>query len=150
MYPKYQQELRNLISNWREKNPDDAYVANVRLEDFARDRQQTVVDSKKAADSLLSLVALDPLAGLEPAQREVLMSRMFAERMFFYASRMPQVLKWQVESLTQSTLRTPEIRNVVDSIDQFADSAARIAAVTEQLPEAQERFQGTLREFRET
>lgn len=150
MYPKYQQELRNLISNWRKKNPETTYVANVRLEDFARDRQQTVVDTEHTSDSLLSLVALDPLAGLEPAQREVLMSRMFAERMFFYASRMPQVLKWQVESLTQSVLRTPELRQVMGSIDQFADSAQRVAAVTEQLPEAQDKFQNTLHEFRDT
>lgn len=150
MSPKQQEELKNLIAEWREANPDATYVANVRLEDFARNRQQAIVDTKKSGDSLLSLVALDPLAGLEPAQREVLMSRMFAERMFFYGTRMPQVLKWQVESLSQSLLRAPELTQALSSIDEFTESAQRIASVTERLPETQDKFQDTLREFRDT
>lgn len=150
MTPKQQQELKTLIAHWREEHPEATYVANVRLEDFAHNRQQALVDSERSGDSLLSLIALDPLAGLEPAQREVLMSRMFAERIFFYGSRMPQVLKWQVESLSQSLFRAPEVTEALSSFEQFSDSTERIAAVAEGLPQAQDQFQATLREFRET
>ena len=149
-----QDELKELIAEWREQNPDTLYVATVRLEDFARGRQQSLVDPKESGDSLLSLIALDPLAGLDPAQREVQESRMLGERMFFYASRMPQVLKWQVESLYQDLLRAPEFERVMSSMDKVTESMARVSAVTERWPEDLEKARGdiqsTLVEFRET
>lgn len=154
MSVQQQEELKELIAEWRTQNPDSQYVANVRLEDFARARQQSLVDRKKSGDSLLSLIALDPLAGLDPAQREVQESRMLGERMFFYASRMPQVLKWQVESLYQDLLRAPEMERVMSSMDKVTESMARVSTVAERWPEDLEKAQGaiqsTLVEFRET
>jgi hypothetical protein len=135
MSEEQQLELRELIDDWREQNPDSTYVANIRLEDFARTRQVTVVEQSAGGDSLLSLFALDPLAGLDPAQREVQKSRMLGERMFFYASRLPQILKWQVESLSQELLRSPEIVRMSDSMERVTESISRVTAVAEQLPE---------------
>jgi hypothetical protein len=140
-------QLRELIAAWRAENPDTNYVANVRLEDFAKARQQTFVDNGRSGDSLLALVALDPLAGLDPAQREVQKSRMLGERVFFYGSRMPQVLKWQVESLSQDLLRAPEIERVSDSMETVTESVERFTAVAERLPDE---LRGTLGEVRET
>ncbi|MCE9592991.1 MAG: hypothetical protein K8S98_02255 [Planctomycetes bacterium] len=140
-------ELRELIAAWRAENPDATYVANVRLEDFAKARQQSIVETKQSGDSLLALVALDPLAGLDPAQREVQKSRMLGERVFFYGSRLPQLLKWQVESLTQELLRAPELV-------ALSNSLARVTVVAERWPEdlerAQEKFGDTLGTFRAT
>lgn len=128
-------QLKELINEWREEHPDANYVANVRLEDFAKARQQPLVSAVKSGDNLLTLLALDPLAGLDPAQREVQQSRMLGERMFYYASRSPQVLKWHVESLYQSLLRAPELKQLLVSLEKATDSAARISTVAEQLPE---------------
>jgi hypothetical protein len=128
MNPLQRLELRDLIHAWRAENPDRTYVANIRLEDFARMRQLAILENQERGDSLLSLVALDPLAGLDPAQREVQKSRMLGERIFFYASRWPQVLKWHAESLSQEVLRTPEITSVTDSVE-------RLTEVVEGLPE---------------
>ena len=134
MDPDHQDELRYLISEWRAGHPDATYVANVRLEDFADLRQQTFVRPSQSSGSLLSLLALDPLAGLDPAQREVEKSRLLGERIFFYASRSPQVLKWQVESLYQDFLRTPEAKKALTSADNATMAAARISKIAEDLP----------------
>jgi len=134
MTPEQREELRGLIQAWRDANPNITYVANVRLEDFASTRGQVFVDDSESGGSLLSLLALDPLAGLDPAQREVQKSRLLAERMFFYASRSPQIVKWQAESLFQDIVRAPEVKRVIESVDKATQSAARISVIAEQLP----------------
>lgn len=130
-----QDELKDLIAGWRQEHPDATYVSNVRLEDFAARRQQTFVKSNKSSPgSLLALLDLDPLAGLDPAEREVEKSRLLAERLFFYASRSPQLVKWQVESLYQDFLRTPEAKKAVASMEGATDAATRVSKQIEDLP----------------
>ena len=133
MTPDQQQELKDLITEWRAEHPDATYVCDVRLEDFAARRQQTFVKTQSSG-SILSLLALDPLAGLDPAEKEVQKSRMLAERMFFYASRSPQLVKWQVESLYQDFMRTPEAKKAVASMEGATESAARVSKMAEDLP----------------
>jgi len=135
MTPVQQQELRDLITAWREENPTATYVANVRLEDFGSRRQQGVQVRTQSSASLLSLFALDPLAGLDPAQREVARSRMLAERMFFFASRSGNLVRWNVELLYQNLLRAPEVTQVLGSAMQASDSAVRFSALAEGLPQ---------------
>jgi hypothetical protein len=98
MSAKQLEELRQMIKAWVAANPNVNYVAGVRLEDFARARQKSQVQGEGSSGSLLSLVALDPLAGLDPAQRDLQKTRLLAERMFFYASRVPQLLTWRFEN----------------------------------------------------
>ncbi|MFN0243478.1 MAG: hypothetical protein ACKVWV_11355 [Planctomycetota bacterium] len=128
MSQKQRDELTTLIAEWLAENPDARYVSNVRLEDFARTRQQTIVSNGGSSDSLLALVALDPLAGLDPAQREVQRSRMLGERVFYFTSRWPHVLKWHVESLYQSMLGAPEIQQALVAV-------THVSGVVEELRE---------------
>lgn len=134
MTPEQREDLAALILQWRKEHPDDTYVSNVRLEDFSAARQQTIVTKSSSRGSLLSLLWLDPLAGVEPAEREVQKTRLLGERMFYYASRSPQVLKWQVESLYQDLFRAPEFRNIVASVENVNQNASRITSIAEQLP----------------
>jgi hypothetical protein len=136
MTPEQQQELKDLIAGWRQDHPDATYVSNVRLEDFATRRQQTFVKANKPSSngSLLMLLNLDPLAGLDPAEKEIEKSRMLAERLFFYASRSPQLVKWQIESLYQDFMRTPEAKRAVASMESATDAAARVSKQIEELP----------------
>ncbi len=177
--PEQQQALRGFIDVWRTEHPDQRYVSQVRLEDFALARQQSVL-TKQEGGNLLSLVMLDPLKGLDPAAREVQKSRMLGERAFFYGSRMPTLLKWQTESLYEGLFRAPETREVLDSIVQVSQAVDRFTQTAERLPEdvakvrketldqffqgmteqrkailqdldpAQEKLQGTLKDLRET
>lgn len=172
-----QDQLEALIAQWREQNPDQKYVSRVRLEDFARARQVST-DDERPGGSLLSLIMLDPLAGLDPATREVEKSRMLAERIFFYSSRMPNILKWQMESLYEGFFRTPEMKEAMDAFSSASDAAGKITQIADRLPkeiaaerqatldqifagltaqrqalrteldQSQDKFQGTLKDFR--
>jgi|GEM_PF-1186566 len=131
--PIQQQELRELIQAWREKNPDARWVASVRLEDFARDRLNAMTGSGSGT-SVLSLLGIDPLAGLDPAAREVEKSRMLAERMFFYASRSPSLIKLQSESLLNSLTRTPDVKDTLDSFERISKATESLALEAAALP----------------
>lgn len=128
-------ELRTLITDWRNDHPDATYVSSIRLDDFASARQISVAPKNEKNPSLLSLLSLDPLAGLDPAQREITESRMLAERVFFYASRVPNVLKWQVESLYQSLMQAPEFQDILRATRKASDSASEISGSLAKLPE---------------
>lgn len=132
--PEYLQELRELITVWRQQNPTQRYIAGVRLEDFARDRRVAAVATAKGPGSLLALVGLDPLSNLDPTVREVQRSRLLAERVFFYTQFAPQIFKGQVESLYMQFLSTPEARRLLASVDQSADAFDAIGAVADDLP----------------
>lgn len=127
-------ELMGLIREWRDAHPDATYVSSIRLDDFASARQISVAPKNEKNPSLLSLLSLDPLAGLDPAQREITESRMLAERVFFYASRVPNVLKWQVESLYQSLMQAPEFQDILRSTRQASEAADEISNALTKLP----------------
>jgi hypothetical protein len=132
--PDQLDQLRELITEWRQQNPNQRYIAGVRLEDFARDRRNSVVEESRKVNSLLALVGLDPLANLDPTVREVQRSRLLAERMFFYAQFAPQIIKGQTESMYTQFLSTPEIKRALSSFDQTADAIDAIGAVADDLP----------------
>jgi hypothetical protein len=134
MTEQQRSELMGLIKEWRDAHPDATYVSSIRLDDFASARQISVAPKNEKNPSLLALLSLDPLAGLDPAQREITESRMLAERVFFYASRVPNVLKWQVESLYQSLMQAPEFQDILRSTKQAGESADEISAALTKLP----------------
>ncbi|MBL8885531.1 MAG: hypothetical protein JNK16_02630 [Phycisphaerales bacterium] len=127
-------ELMALIKEWRGAHPDATYVSSIRLDDFAAARQISVAPKNEKNPSLLSLLSLDPLAGLDPAQREITETRMLAERIFFYASRVPNVIKWQVESLYQGLMQAPEFQDILRSTRRASDAADEVAASLTKLP----------------
>lgn len=135
MTEKQRDELRAMISSWRADHPDATYVSSIRMDDFAAARQVTIMQEDKRDPSLLSILSLDPLAGLDPAQKEVTKSRMLAERIFFYASRVPNVLKWQVESLYQGLMQSPEVADVMKTARTASEAADQLADVAAKLPE---------------
>jgi hypothetical protein len=83
---------------------------------------------------VLSLLGIDPLAGLDPAAREVEKSRMLAERMFFYASRSPSLIKLQSESLLNSLTRTPDVKGTIESIERISKAAESLSLEAAALP----------------
>ncbi|MBX3390511.1 MAG: hypothetical protein KF691_13765 [Phycisphaeraceae bacterium] len=134
MTPQQQTELMDLIKQWRADHPDATYVSSIRLDDFASARQVALAPKNERTPSLLTLLSLDPLAGLDPAQREVTETRMLAERIFFYASRVPNVLKWQVESAYQNLMQAPEMQGVLGSARQASAAAGEISQTLAALP----------------
>lgn len=133
--PEQQAELRRGIATWHSKNPLPEGLVAARALGFA----SQVADAGKAEEatpgSVFSLLGVDPLAGMDPAVREIAQTRMFAERALFVTQKMPMLLRWQTELLTLNTVETPAVQQVVSNSTQIAASVERFAALAEKLPD---------------
>jgi len=83
---------------------------------------------------LFSLLRLDPLAGFDPARRELTQTRLLAERTLFLAHRKPTLLRWQAELLVLETAATPPMLEVRTNASQVAEALTRSSKTMEQLP----------------
>jgi hypothetical protein len=81
--------------------------------------------------SLLGFVGLDPTAGLDPAVREVTLTRLFAERAMYTLQRMPTLVRWQAEILVDNTLHEPELQQTLTNTTRLTESADRISRAAE-------------------
>jgi hypothetical protein len=132
--PDQQGELRAAIATWREQNPtvSDSFFARPQLLAMAiREAGQ----KQAQPGSVFRLVGLDPMSGLDPAVREVARTRLFAERALFAAQRMPFLLRWQTELLTERVLGQERITNALASADRLSRAVDSISQTAALLPE---------------
>lgn len=132
--PEQQEELRQAVITWRQQHPLPENVLGARGMGFA-----TVVGGGKKTEtpmpaSVFGLLGLDPLSGLDPATREIALTRMFAERALFVTQWMPTLLRWQIELMSLNALAMPEVQQLVTNSTHIAASVDRFAQVAEQLP----------------
>ncbi|NJD32129.1 MAG: hypothetical protein FIB04_09605 [Gammaproteobacteria bacterium] len=133
--PAQQQELRSLFVEWQKQNPDVVNVPFVRFQSFVNEMH--VQDAKGGtllSGGLMGLIGLDPMAGLDPAVRQVEQTRLMAERAIFYAQRMPVIFDLQLDRSLNRMAAGPESQKLQQQTASLADSAARFAAVAEALP----------------
>jgi hypothetical protein len=124
-------EMRELIAEWRENNPKQYYVGWIRFADFASSLKLAGrLSSKQATGSVLGLLYLDPLAGLDPVTRELQEYRALSERLNFLFNRLPIVLGWQVDLALRRASTEPELVRLVDNTGKFADNSKRVADAT--------------------
>jgi hypothetical protein len=91
--------------------------------------------------SLMGVVGLDPMAGLDPAVRQVEQSRLLAERAVFYAQRVPILMDLQLDRSLNRVASGPGSQKLLQQSASLTTSAARFASAAETLPDtfAQER-----------
>jgi hypothetical protein len=82
----------------------------------------------------LTAVPIDPLAGLDPATRELANTRLFAERGMFLARHMPTLIRWETELLTIHMAEMPEMEKLLANTTQLSESADRFSQTAERLP----------------
>jgi hypothetical protein len=134
--PAQQAELRAAIEQWRREKSSGpgslSVFASVGLvaEVTKSGRQQ----ASALPSSVFALLDIDPLAGLDPATRELAQTRLFAERAMYIGQRMPQLLEWQMELLTLRTAAVPEVQQLVANSTQLAAAGDRLSRVAEQTP----------------
>jgi hypothetical protein len=97
------------------------------------------LNHKKPAQSspqggILGIIQLDPLAGLDPATRELTQTRLFAERATYLISRMPEVVSLQTELLSYRLAQIPEVQQAIAQSGEISDSANRLSKTAESLP----------------
>jgi hypothetical protein len=108
-----QVELRAAIQNWRAHNPQPESVLGARAVGFA---SQVAGSDTAKLGSVFNLLSLDPLAGMDPAVREIAQSRMFAERALYAARKLPRVMLPAVQQITTS----------VESFGKVADQLPKL------------------------
>jgi hypothetical protein len=132
--PEQQAELRKAIEAWHRRNPQPESVLAARALGFATQVAQAAKDDTTKPGSVFSLLKVDPLAGMDPAVREIAQTRMFAERALFVTQKMPMLLRWQTELLSVNAVAMPAVQQLVTNSTQIAASVERFAAVAEKLP----------------
>ena len=86
------------------------------------------------SSSVFSLLDIDPLAGLDPATRELAQTRLLAERAMFIGERMPQVIQWQAELLAIQTAELLHVEQLVSNTTQLAAAMDRVGKLADEIP----------------
>ena len=129
------EELRTAIIAWHEKHPNARSPSDLGALGFAsevsrmRRNPQTGITA-----SVFNLLAIDPLAGLDPATRELANTRLFAERGLFLARHMPELIRWETELLVIQTAEMPQMERLLANTTQLSESADRFSQTAESLP----------------
>ncbi len=116
-------ELRELIDTWLAEHPRVFYVFQVRLSDFTDMRDTR---SAKTASGLLAEVG--------NATRAVDDARLLAERLLWYASRVPMLVGNQVEFTLYDLADQPETQSLIADSTRFTDIAGELAVDFHNLP----------------
>ncbi|MDH5209751.1 MAG: hypothetical protein OEW34_14005 [Burkholderiaceae bacterium] len=122
---KFDQELQT----WYEANPRLESAAYIRFTDVAE--MSLGKREKGVSAGLLGIVGLDPMAGVDPAIREVEQSRILAERALYYAQRTPVLIDLQLRQTLARAEGSDYARETLETIDQvgrLSDSLALLAA----------------------
>jgi hypothetical protein len=131
--PTQLEELRQAIQTWHQQNPLPESAVSARAIGFTpriNNDKQTL-----RPDSVFTLFRIDPLAGMDPAVRELTETRMFAERAMFVTQKMPTLLRWQMELLSLDASELPTVRQLTTNATQVSSAIERVAGVAEKLPD---------------
>jgi hypothetical protein len=124
--PQLQQELRDLIRQWRDRDPDRVYVEAARFGDFAWFMGESELAKAQEGGGFL---------GIKGVTREVSETRLLAERAMFYAQRVPWIARSFARLLVLDVAMAPEINQVMTDTGTLAKAMHQTATFTEQLPE---------------
>ena len=133
---KHLDEVRTTIFDWREENPDQIAGGAVRLRGFWRIAASRREKDPNVFESLGKMLSLDPLAGLEPAKREVAEARILGERVLFYGQRAPLVFASQAELLGLKLAGMPQVEAAIENTGKISQAATSLSETAAGLPEA--------------
>ena len=129
-----QTALREAIELWHQQQPTPDGLPVLRAAGLVLDVAKSSQADRTSPGNILSVLLLDPLAGLDPTRREIAQARLFAARALFVAQKMPTLLRWQAELLSVETLAQAVPQQWTDSATQIAAAVERITHAVEQLP----------------
>jgi hypothetical protein len=128
-------ELRAAIKTWHEQRPNVRTPGDLGSLSFASDVAEITRSSRQGiTSSVFNLLAIDPLAGLDPATRELANTRLFGERGLFLAKHMPTLIRWETELLAINTADMPQMEKLLANTTQLSESADRFSQTVERLP----------------
>jgi len=122
-----QRELRELILEWRKRNPHQVVYNYIRFSDFAGDRKTSTLVEKEKTGGMFKSV--------QQATQQVEETRILAERALYLATRLPLLTGSFAENWMSQMILNPEIQKILANVDNFSEVSNRLADVAEQLPD---------------
>ena len=116
-----------LIADWRKQNPELDNVSYIRFTDIGESRGKELIEDVQAGTGLL--------APISEATKVLDEARLLAERSFYYAKRAPMLYSWQTETMADSLMDKPEIKELLTGVNEMLVSVNRVSRVLEKLPE---------------
>lgn len=145
-----QEELRQTIQTLHQQDRNLQTLLPMQALNLVTEVAKVSQKKRSEPSSVFSLLRLDPLAGLDPATRELAETRLFAERALFIAQRMPNLLRWEMELFTLKTAELPQLQQLLANSTQLAAAVDRFSQVAVQLPSLlsteREKLLGALKE----
>jgi uncharacterized protein Yka (UPF0111/DUF47 family) len=122
---RQQQEMKQLITEWHEENPDQVYPWLVRLSDFSGQRAASLAAVQETGGLLREV------ARAREAAEEI---QAFGERVLFYLQRAPMITSSAIETSATEILGGPELTRAMDNVERFVTSVERLVETVNQLP----------------
>ena len=119
-------DVRRLIDQWIENNPDRERVYAVRFDDFSQLRGGEAIRADLQGSGLFG--AIDEAANTADTATKL------AARAKFVAERMPLLLSWQVEMLAADLMAMPEVQGALSGFTQATQAIGGITAAVESMP----------------
>lgn len=120
-------ELKATLTEWQQKTLTAQTGELDELPDFRQVAHSLGKTDAGKGGGLMNFLTIDPLAGIEPVAREVALTRQFAERMLFWAERMPTLVDDQVELATVRARSLPEVTTTLAAVDRASRASESIA-----------------------
>jgi hypothetical protein len=121
-----QEELREVIMEWRRENPKETRVNYIRLSDFGVLRQDSPLALATRTGGLFPEVA--------EAARAADEIRLLGDRAMYLLSRMQVLSNMQTDLVYEEMLSQPEITQIVSDTARFMEISDRFVTMFEQLP----------------
>jgi hypothetical protein len=126
--------LREVIEEWRTRNPKVRAVAYIHFHDFAKAIGHPRAGEANTPGSLFAVLGLDPLSTLDPAVREIAQTRHLAERAIFYLQRAPRLMDMQIQRLTYEFTAMPETRQLLADVNRVSLATGEAGKLAGDLP----------------
>jgi hypothetical protein len=123
--PAQQQSLADLIARWRADHPNQIYVAEVRLQNFAREF---------GVDAVAPLEHSTLLPEVADATRSVDEFRLLSERMLLYLQEAPALFRMEAQLGEYQIAAQQETKDLLNNITTFSQAADRVAKSVETMP----------------
>jgi hypothetical protein len=123
-------ELSRLTEEWRQAHPGERAVSRVHLADLPQ-ANLPPAEAARMPKSIFGLLFFDPTANLDPAVREITLSRATSERMFFYLQRLPLLLQLQVESFYRLLLEAPRLKQALTDVSSAAQDTTHFVEIAQ-------------------
>jgi hypothetical protein len=145
--PEQLASLRGLIDAWLRENPDQEYVADIRLDAFAAEHGEGELAEAWAMGFLPGLSLVPEVDRAAAAADEM---RLVLERYLVYVQQLPGVLRWESQQAYFQFILEPEVNQLLADASRVASSSERIAAFMEGLPQEDERLRELSADLRQT